>query len=118
MKYILLLGSLLFATEKSIAGVWGEKESSALKNTYAVFSQKGDSVFMAHYLEFNGQAFFEQGKGIRIGDTLKYHVKVIQKIPGWSTAGDHLLVLQADGSLKGTYSDNLGNTGPLELYRK
>ena len=100
-----------------ISGIWADSAGASFSNCYAVYSQKGDSIYIAHYLEFNGQSFFEKGKGVRKGDTLIYHVDVMKGIPGWSTAGDHRLILEGNHTLRGSYQDNKGNTGPIVLKR-
>lgn len=113
---VLASGSL-FAQD--VNGVWADSSSSSFTNPTAVFSVQNDSVFMTHYVEFNGNPFVEHGEGVIKGDTLIYTVKVTVQVPGWSTTqGVHTLVLSADrNTLRGTYKDNAGNTGPLVFKR-
>tara|TARA_B110000211_G_C14062311_1_gene546115 strand:- start:1779 stop:2165 length:387 start_codon:yes stop_codon:yes gene_type:complete len=113
----ILIGSVSFAQD--INGVWSDSSSTSFGNCYAIFSIQGDSIFMTHYIEFNGAPFVEHGEGIIKDNILKYHVVVTKQIPGWTTtAGDHVLQLSADGkTLRGTYSDNVGNKGPLVFKR-
>ena len=75
---------------------------------------------MTHYAEFNGNPFVEHGEGIVIGNKLQYSVKVTTRVPGWkTTAGKHVLVLSDDKrTLRGTYNDNTGNSGPLVFKKK
>lgn len=120
---LLLLSSVSFA--QNINGVWVDSAGSAFTNCTAIFSIEKDSVYFSHYIEFNGQPFVEHGKGIVIykqKDNLfriLYNVTVTLPIPGWSTAGIHSLELSADGkTLRGTYSDNKGNKGPLVFKKK
>lgn len=113
---LLTITSLGFSQD--INGVWQDSTGASFKNCIAIFSVQNDSVFMSHYLEFNGIPFVESGAGIISGDTLNYQVTVTRQIPGWSTAGIHQLVLSADRkTLRGTYSDNVGNTGTLVFKR-
>ena len=100
-------------------GVWADSSSTSFGNCYAIFSVQNDSVFMTHYAEFNGNPFVEHGEGIVIGNKLQYSVVVTTKVPGWeTTAGKHVLVLSNDKkTLRGTYSDNTGNSGPL-VFKK
>ena len=123
MKKILLL--LIFfsgyriAMTQEVNGVYQDSTSTSFKNCYAIFATVGDSIFMTHYLEFEGQPFVEYGKGIIKGDELIYQVVVTKGIPGWSSAGTHRLKIEEDGKvLRGTYSDNLGNTGALIFTRR
>lgn len=113
----IIIGTVSFAQD--VNGVWSDSSSTSFNNCYAIFAIQGDSVFMTHYIEFNGTPFVEHGEGVIKGNTLKYHVVVTKQIPGWTTtAGDHVLKLSADGqTLKGVYSDNVGNTGPLVFKR-
>lgn len=105
---------------QSAQGVWSDSSSTSFTNCYAIFSVENDSVFMTHYIEFNGEPFVEYGSGIVKGDSLIYNVRVTQQIRGWTTtAGTHKLKLSPDGrTLKGSYSDNTGNTGPLIFTKK
>lgn len=123
MKNLTFLLLILFAfTGKSqdISGVWADSSSASFTNCYAIFSVEGDSIQMTHYLEFNGAPFVEYGKGIIQNNQVNYHVVVTKQIPGWtSQSGDHSLTLSNDSTtLRGTYTDNLGNTGPLVFKRK
>ncbi len=117
------LVSIAFITEKpqpqvNLTGIWTDSNSTAFQNCYAIFSQKGDKITMLHYLEFNGTSMVEEGKGKVTGNTVSYDVIVTKAIPGWATTGKHSLVLSADGNtLRGTYTDGKGNTGPL-VYKK
>ena len=101
----------------NLEGWWSDSVSASFSNCYANFQQKGDSIYMAHFIEFNGQPFFETGKGVINNDSLIYNVIVIHKIEGWSTAGTHKLKLIDKNTLEGTYADNKGNKGPL-LFRR
>lgn len=103
---------------QDINGVWQDSSGTSFKNCIAIFAEKNDSIFMTHYLEFNGTPFVEYGSGIKKGDTLTYNVTVSKQIPGWSTAGVHQLTLSADKkTLRGNYSDNLGNKGSI-IFKK
>lgn len=122
MKKLLLLLLISFANfsnAQDINGVWADSSSTSFGNCYAIFSIEKDSVFMTHYIEFNGQPFVEHGEGVIQNNELNYHVKVTKQIPGWTTtAGDHQLILSKDGqTLRGTYKDNVGNSGPLVFKR-
>jgi hypothetical protein len=113
----ILIGTSSFAQD--INGVWSDSSSTSFKNCYAIFSIQEDSVFMTHYIEFNGTPFVEHGEGTIKDNVLKYHVVVTKRIPGWTaTAGDHILKLSDDGeTLRGTYKDNTGNSGSLVFKR-
>lgn len=101
-----------------VSGVWQDVNSDSFTNCYAQFTQKKDSIFMTHFLEFNGEPFYEVGEGIRKGDSIIYHVEVKHQIPGWSTAGDHYLKINKEGNvLEGYFIDNLGNKGELKFKR-
>jgi hypothetical protein len=104
---------------QDLNGVWSDSSSTSFKNCYAIFSIQEDSVFMTHYIEFNGDSFVEHGEGTIKNDSLEYHVIVTKKIPGWNaTSGDHFLKLSNDGkTLRGYYKDNLNNKGPLVFKR-
>lgn len=125
MKLLIAL-TLLFSTSylksqnESLNGVWADSSSKSFQNCYAVFAVKQDSIFMTHYVEFNGQPFVEHGKGLIKNGKLQYTVKVTLQIPGWTTTeGQHILSLDSDGkTLRGTYSDNAGNKGPLVFKKK
>jgi len=102
-----------------INGLWEDSTGNSFTNCHAIFSVKNDSVFMTHYLEFNGTPFVEHGGGIISNDSLIYSVIVTKGIPGWSTAGVHRLKISNKGNtLRGTYHDNKGNTGPIVFKRK
>lgn len=117
---ILLIGLVKISNAQDINGVWADSSSSSFGNCYAIFSIQNDSVFMTHYIEFNGQPFVEHGSGTIKNGELNYHVKVTKQIPGWTTtAGDHHLVLSKDKrTLRGTYKDNVGNSGPLVFKKR
>lgn len=122
MKNLLIILSFTlahFSNAQDINGVWADSSSSSFGNCYAIFSIDKDSVFMTHYIEFNGSPFVEHGSGIVKNGVLEYHVNVTKQIPGWTTtAGDHHLIVSADGkTLRGTYKDNVGNSGPLVFKR-
>lgn len=104
---------------QDINGVWADSSSASFNNCYAVFSEQNDSIHMAHYIEFNGTPFVEYGSGIIQNGKYIYTVYVTKQIPGWTTTqGKHILELSSDGNtLRGTYSDNSGNTGPLVFKR-
>lgn len=123
MKKTILLLALFCAffniNAQDINGLWADSSGSSFSNCNVIFAVKNDSVFMTHYLEFNGTPFVEYGSGIIKGDSLTYKVTVSKGIPGWSTAGVHTLKLSADGNtLRGSYSDNKGNHGPLVFKRQ
>ncbi len=105
--------------QTDLNGLWADSTSSeSFQHCFAVFAQKGDSVFVTHYLEFNGQPFVEYGKGVIKGNKVIYDVEVTLQIPGWATAGRHELVLSEDKKLlTGTFTDNKGNTGKLVFRR-
>lgn len=106
------------AYSQEINGVWQDSCGTSFKNCIAIFAEKNDSIFMTHYIEFNGIPFVEYGAGIVKGDTLSYNVTVSKQIPGWSTAGVHQLILSNDKkTLRGNYSDNLGNKGAI-IFKK
>lgn len=122
MQKLILLAIILctgISKAQNLNGVWADSSSSSFDNCYAVFALDGDSVFMTHYIEFNGKPFIEYGRGIKKGNEIIYSVKVTQQIPGWSTtAGLHTLMISKDGqTLRGSYKDNVGNTGPLVFKR-
>lgn len=123
-KIILTLGILftqVTVAQKSIDinGVWQDSSGTAFTNCTAIFAVKNDSVFYTHYLEFNKIPFVEYGKGKIKNGILNYIVTVSLQIPGWSTGGEHQLALSKDGlTLRGTYKDNLGNTGPLVFKKR
>ena len=115
---LLLVGTSLSQSNSNVSGVWSDCQGEAFSNCTAVFSQKGDSIFVTHYIEWNGQPMVEHGWGTRQGNVLTYHVWVTVQIPGWSTQGDHYLTLSEDGNtLEGVYKDNKGNSGPLKFER-
>ncbi len=105
-----------------VAGIWHDSAAvdGPQQNGTLVVSQDGNSVAMSHTLEFNGQPFAEQGSG-RIGmdGTIRWSVVVTLQIPGWATAGEHTLRLDADGrKMRGEYQDNKGNRGPMVFIRE
>lgn len=114
---IILLSLNTFAQDFN--GVWADSSSASFTKATAVFSVKNDSVFMTHYVEFNGHPFVEHGQGVVKGNKLQYTVHVTVQVPGWSTTqGEHNLEISKDGNtLRGTYKDNSGNTGPLVFKR-
>lgn len=107
-----------FGIFPQVSGVWKDVNSDSFTNCYAQFTQKKDSIFMTHFLEFNGEPFYEVGEGIRKGDSIIYRVEVKHQISGWSTAGDHHLKINKEGNiLEGYFIDNLGNKGSLKFAR-
>lgn len=104
----------------SFNGVWEDVNNDDFKNCYAVYSEVGDSIHMAHYIEFKGQPFFETGSGIIKGDSIIYHVDVIKPIPAWGPdGGTHYLKLSEDkNTLKGIFITDGGHKGPLVFKRK
>lgn len=118
--------SVLFTTNSfsqdvshDINGLWEDSTGTPFTNCHLIFAMKNDSVFMTHYIEFNGQPFVEYGTGIMIKDSLNYEVIVTKGIPGWSTAGIHRLkIFDSGNTLRGSYHDDNGNTGPLVFKRK
>lgn len=122
MKGILFTISFLLSLSlfsQDFNGVWADSSSTSFTNASAVFAVKNDSIFMTHYVEFNGHPFVEHGEGIVKGNQLHYTVKVTVQVPGWKTTqGKHKLTISKDGqTLRGTYKDNTGNTGPLVFKR-
>ena len=120
-KLLFILATIISftAAAQDFNGVWTDSSSASFTNATAVFSIQNDSVFMTHYVEFNGNPFVEHGEGVVKGNQLIYTVKVTVQVPGWSTTqGDHELTISPDGNtLRGTYKDNAGNTGPLVFKR-
>jgi hypothetical protein len=117
----LLISSSLFsqAIAHDINGLWEDSTGNSFTNCHAIFAVKNDSVFMTHYLEFNGTSFVEHGIGLVSNDSLIYTVVVAKGIPGWSTAGIHRLKITNKGNtMSGSYYDNKGNTGPIVFIRK
>jgi hypothetical protein len=103
----------------TINGIWADSNSAAFTNGYAIFSvdAKG-KLSMTHYVEYNGTPMIEKGSGKCKENTLCYDVVVTKAIPGWATAGQHVLTLSNDGNtLRGYYKDTQGNTGPLVFKR-
>lgn len=122
MKRVLIILSVIFFTNanaQDFNGVWADSSSASFTNATAVFSIKNDSVFMTHYVEFNGHPFVEHGEGTVNGKSLNYTVQVTVQVPGWKTTeGLHSLTISEDGeTLRGTYKDNAGNSGPLVFKR-
>jgi hypothetical protein len=104
---------------ENISGHFIDINSDFFQNCHLIVAQDGDSIFVAHYLEWKGTPMVEYGKGIREGDTITYDVVVTRAIPGWATTGTHTLVLSEDRkTLAGQYSDAKGNTGPLKFKRE
>ncbi|MBO73110.1 MAG: hypothetical protein CMD35_05760 [Flavobacteriales bacterium] len=123
MKNLLLTLALFFPVftfSQNFNGVWVDSSSADFSNCTAVFSIKKDSVFMTHYLEFQGHPFVEYGSGIVKGNQIQYTVYVTVQVPGWNTSkGYHVLTISEDGkTLRGTYEDNAGNKGKLVFKRK
>ena len=75
--------------QHNLNGVWKDVNDTAFKNCYLIIAQDKDSVFVNHYLEFNGTPMVEYGKGIIKKDSVMYNVNVSLAIPGWSTKGTH-----------------------------
>ncbi|MFT6715521.1 MAG: hypothetical protein ACJA0Q_000148 [Saprospiraceae bacterium] len=121
MFYTLFI-ALLFSTysfSQDINGLWEDSAGTSLTNCHVIFAAKNDSVFMTHYIEFNGVPFVEYGNGIITNDSLIYEVTVTKGIPGWSTAGTHHLKIFDNGNtLRGTYHDNKGKSGMIVFKRK
>ena len=123
MKNSIFVTALLFPFfifSQNFNGVWSDSSSADFSNCTAVFSIKKDSVFMTHYLEFQGHPFVEYGKGVVKGNQIQYTVFVTVQIPGWNTSkGLHKLTISEDGkTLRGTYEDNTGRKGNLVFKRK
>lgn len=122
ISLILSLGCFTFvkAQNLDINGIWKDSSSTSFTNCYAIFSINNDSIFMTHYIEYNGNSFVEHGEGIIREGKLTYKVKVTKQIPGWTTTqGVHVLKLDSDGeTLRGTFADNSGNSGPLVFKRR
>lgn len=116
--FLILITSISYAQD--VNGIWSDSSNTAFKNCWAIISVESDSVFMTHYVEFNGHPFVEHGEGIIKNNKLSYHVVVTKQIPDWkSKSGEHTLTLSPDGNtLRGFYKDNLGNIGPLVFKRK
>ncbi len=120
LLFPLLMIISLASYAQDINGVWSDSSSTGFKNCWAIISVQGDSVFMTHYIEFNGNPFVEHGEGVIRNNNLRYHVVVTKQVPGWTTtSGEHNLTLSSDGNtLRGTYKDNAGKSGPLVFRRK
>lgn len=117
----LFFSTSLFSQDipQDINGLWEDSTGTSFTNCHAIFAVKNDSVFMTHYLEFNGAPFVEHGAGIVSNDSLIYTVIVTKGITGWSTKGVHRLKITNEGNtLRGSYLDNKGNTGPIVFQRK
>ncbi|MCX6182017.1 MAG: hypothetical protein NT150_08840 [Bacteroidetes bacterium] len=118
---ILFLLSALFSNAQdklNLNGLWQDSCGTSFSNCYAIISQQGNSISFSHYLEFEGQSFVETGKGKLKGRTIVYSVKVTLEINGWATEGVHELTLSEDGkTLRGSFKDNKGNSGPIVLKR-
>ena len=101
-------------------GIWSDCKDANFDNCYAVFSQIGDSIHMGHYIEFEGQPFFESGSGIIKGDSLIYHVDVIRPIPAWGPdGGTHYLKLNENkNTLEGIFITDSGHRGTLVFRRR
>ena len=104
----------------SFNGIWEDVNNDDIKNCYTVFSEIGDSIHMAHYIEFKDQPFFESGSGIIKGDSIIYHVDVIKPIPAWGPdGGTHYLKLSEDkNTLEGIFITDGGSKGPLVFRRR
>jgi hypothetical protein len=102
-----------------INGIWADSNSAAFSNGYAIFSVDGHGkLVVTHYVEFNGVPMVEKGIGFCHENTISYDVFVTKAIPGWSTTGQHVLSVSADGNtLRGHYIDSKGNKGPLVFKR-
>lgn len=102
------------------SGIWSDCNGVDFDNCYAVFSTKGDSIYMGHYIEFKGQPFFESGSGIIKGDSIIYHVDVMRPIPAWGPdGGTHYLKLSQDkNTLEGIFVTDSGNKGSLIFNRR
>ncbi|POY37789.1 hypothetical protein C3K47_04450 [Solitalea longa] len=102
----------------NITGLWADSNSTNFSHCYAIFSQEGNKVKVAHYLEFKGTPMVEIGEGNITGNKVDYKVKVTKAIPGWALSGEHILELSPDGNtLRGIYKDEQGNTGPM-VFKK
>ena len=101
-------------------GVWSDCNNANFDNCYAVFTNVGDSIHMAHYIEFKGESFFEKGSGIIKGDSIIYKVDIIQPISAWGPdGGTHYLRLSKDkNTLEGIFITDGGNNGPLIFKRR
>jgi len=101
-------------------GFWKGNSGENFKNNHIVFSEIGDSIHIGHYLEFNGQPFFEKGSGIIKGDSIIYHVAVMRPIAAWGPdGGTHYLKLSKDkNTLEGIFITDSGHKGPLVFKRK
>ncbi|MCO4294125.1 hypothetical protein NF867_14775 [Solitalea sp. MAHUQ-68] len=132
MKFIKVLFPLLFlgglfsvvaftnptSPTTNITGLWADSNSSNFKHCYAIFSQEGNKIKVAHYLEFKGTPMVEIGEGSITGNKIDYKVKVTKAIPGWALSGEHILELSTDGNtLRGIYKDEQGNSGPM-VFKK
>jgi hypothetical protein len=118
--YILIFTLYLSAqimAQHNLNGMWKDVNDTAFKNCYVIIAQDKDSVFVNHYLEFNGTPMVEYGKGIIKNDSVIYNVNVSLAIPGWSTKGIHKLKITNQNTLLGMYFDNKGNSGKIEFTR-
>jgi len=101
-----------------INGVWKDSNTVAFQNAVLIISDNNGEINMSHYLEWKGQKFVEYGKGVRKGNSIVYDAKVTLPIKGWASKGTHNLKLSEDGlTLRGTYNDNLGKSGPIVFKR-
>jgi hypothetical protein len=121
MKYLLgflIATSITVSGQIDVNGIWKDSAGTSFDKGTMIIAQKGDSIILTHYLEFNGQPFTEYGVGKIKGDSLIYHLTVTLPIPGWSLTGVHKLKLSKHGNkLIGIYIDDKGNSGRLVFTR-
>lgn len=110
-------GSKKQSGQVNITGLWTDSNSAAFKNGYIIFSQEGDQIVFAHYLEYNDTSMVEHGKGKIKDRKVEYDVTVTKVISGWAKSGIHSLELSKDGTtLRGAWKAE-GNSGPLVFKR-
>jgi hypothetical protein len=104
----------------NINGVWEDSSVSPdFQNEVMILSEQDGKIVTAHYLEWKGNKFVENGIGKRMGDSITYVTTVTLPIKGWSTTGTHELKLSKDGNtLRGIYRDNLNKSGPIVFKKK
>ncbi len=103
-----------------INGVWEDSSANTdFQNGVMILSEQEGKIVVAHYLEWKGNRFVENGIGKRTGDSITYETNVTLGIQGWSTKGFHELKLSEDGKiLRGIYKDNLSKSGPIVFKKK
>lgn len=119
-KIILLLLTCLGTSycQTDLNGIWSDSNSTSFKNCYLIIAQKSSSIFVTHYIEYNGQPLVEKGVGQVKKNEIQYQVEVTKGISGWATKGKHYLRVENNAEiLRGYYIDEKGNKGPL-VFKK